>query len=132
MALKDCYEAFERLKAGKGTKDGCIGLAPESITPARVSVEAGHDAGYLKKSREQHTGIISAILTYQNENTSTTLSKAEIKRRSDQRVKKAEAELKLTKQRLEDSLARELKLVARIRELEEDLHKQSNVVSLNV
>ena len=127
MALKNCYEAFERLKAGKGTKNGCVGLAPEAITPARVSVEAGHDAGYLKKSRPQHAGIISAILTYQSENNSTTLSKAEIQRRSDQRLSKIETKLNLTKQRLEDSLARELKLVARIRELEEVLHRQSNI-----
>jgi len=132
VALKDCYEAFERLKVGKGTKDGCIGLASELITPARVSIEAGHDAGYLKKSRRQHIGLISAILAYQHENTSTTLSKAEIKRRSDQRVIKLTAELKLTKERLEDSLARELKLVAKLRELEEDLYKQSNVARLNV
>lgn len=132
MALKDCYEAFERLKVGKGTKDGCIGLAPELITPARVSIEAGHDAGYLKKSRKQHTGLISAILAYQHENTSTTLSKAETKRRSVQRISRIETELKLTKKRLEDSLARELKLVAKIRELEEDLYKQSNVARLNV
>ena len=132
MALKDCYEAFERLKAGKGTKDGCIGLAPESITPARVSVEAGHDAGYLKKTREKHAGIISAILAYKNTNTSTTLSKEEIKRRSDQKFSRIEAELNLTKKRLEDSLARELKLVARVRELEEDLHKKSNVARCNV
>lgn len=131
MALKDCYEAFERLKMGKGTMDGCIGLAPESITPARVSVEAGHDAGYLKKSRGQHAGIINAILAYQHVNTSTTLSKAEIKRRSERRVSKVEIELKLTKNRLEDSLARELKLVAKIRELEEDLYKQSNIDRFN-
>lgn len=132
MALKDCYEAFERLKVGKGIKDGCIGLAPELITPARVSIEAGHDAGYLKKSRRQHIGLISAILAHQHENTSTTLSKTEIKRRSDQRVIKLTAELKLMKERLEDSLARELKLVAKLRELEEDLYKQSNVARLNV
>jgi hypothetical protein len=132
MALEDCYEAFDRLKAGKGTKDGCIGLAQESITPARVSVEAGHDAGYLKKKREQHSGIISAIHNYKNNSTSTTLSKAETKRRSDERLGKVGAELKLTKQRLEDSLARELKLVTRLRELEEDMHKQPNVVRFNV
>lgn len=132
MALKDCYEAFDRLKAGKGTKDGCIGIAPDSITPARVSVEAGHDAGYLKKNREKHLGIISAILNYKNNNTSTTLSKAEIKRRSDERLGRVEAELKLTKQRLEDSLARELKLVARLRELEEHLHEQPDVVRFNI
>ena len=64
-------------------------------------------------------------------NSSTTLSKAEIKRRSNQRLSKVEADLTLTKQLLEDSLARELKLVARIRELEEDLQEQSNVARFN-
>ena len=120
-SLKKCYEAFERLKAANPTLEKYITSPPLKITNSVVSQEAGHDAGYLKASREAHKPLISMIELYVNDTESTTMGKKSAIKREKNKVEKAKASEKKLQLKLEESLGRELQLYHRLKETEEEL-----------
>lgn len=65
--LKKCEEAFERLLSGKPNISDHVGIESHKITAGIVSVEAGFDRGYLKKSRSYHKPLIARIEAYKAE-----------------------------------------------------------------
>lgn len=127
--LDKCVEAFERLKKGTPRIPEHIGLSASEITAGIVSVEAGWDRGYLKRSRENHKPLISLIDAYRADYAkgSTHVTKnAEIQKQKkkvlDYKKRCDEAE-----KRLYEALGRELILVAKIRELELELTQFRNI-----
>lgn len=56
-----CEEALERLRDGKPVLPEHVGLNLSKLTAGIVSVEAGFDRGYLKKSRKAHLPILAQI-----------------------------------------------------------------------
>ena len=128
--LAACYEALERLRNGTPRIDKFIGLELEKITNSVVSQEAGHDKGYIKNKRKNHQGIIGAINDVNDLTQVNSLSQAEVNRRHEEKVKNVNNKLKLAEEFLEESLAREILLMSRLKELEDELYKLSTVVKV--
>ncbi|PKH85434.1 hypothetical protein [Colwellia sp. Bg11-28] len=128
--LAACYEALDRLKNGTPRVEKFIGLELDKITNSIVSQEAGHDKGYIKNKRANHQGIVGAINDISNPMQVNTLSKSEVNRRHKDKVKNLNEKLGMTQEFLEDSLAREILLMARLKELEDELYKLSKVVRI--
>ena len=133
--LKECYAAFERLKANKPKVDTYKNIDPASVTPAIVSKEAGLDAGYLKRSRSNHQPLITLINAYKN-NAETTKS---VRKRDIEALKEAKTTAETAQEalqnELEAALGRELLLVRQLKKLEDEKKEllqqlNSNVVSL--
>lgn len=59
--LSRCEDALERLLTGQPHFADHVGVNNGDITPAMVSIEAGFDKGYLKRSRESHMPLIARI-----------------------------------------------------------------------
>lgn len=111
--LELCYQALERLVAGKPNNPEFRG---QKITGALVSKEAGFDAGYLKKKR--HPEIFEKIeVAQQNQSSLSGVTKAAIDKLEGQLVTQKK-ETERFKKISEEALARELRLLARVRELE--------------
>ncbi|MFV7437291.1 hypothetical protein ACLPJF_02525 [Pseudomonas vlassakiae] len=121
--LAACYDAFDRLKAGKPIVSAHVGLASGKITPGVVSFEAGFDRGYLKKSRPAHLSLIAQIEAFRLQSESASESKANEVRRARNKVAKAETELEQAQRQLYEVLTQNLQLVERVRELESQLAK---------
>jgi hypothetical protein len=128
--LTACYEALERLKNGTPRIDKFIGLGLEKITNSVVSQEAGHDKGYIKNKRKNHQGIIEAINDVNDLTQVNSLSQAEINRRHEEKVKNLNNKLKSKEEFLEESLAREILLMVRLKELEDELYTLSKVIRI--
>jgi len=119
--LDDCIEAFERLKAGSPIKTEHIGLKRSEFTAAKVSWEAGKDRGYLKKSRQKHKQIISSIEAYSKGKSSIEEELVQVKEKAEQDVNEAKKQANLSEELLNLALARELILVSKIKELEQNI-----------
>lgn len=59
--LGACEEALQRLLAGKPVVSEHVGLDLSKLTASIVSLEAGFDRGYLKKSRKTHLPLLAQI-----------------------------------------------------------------------
>ena len=59
--LGACDEALQRLLIGKPVVPEHVGLDLSKLTASIVSLEAGFDRGYLKRSRKSHLPIIAKI-----------------------------------------------------------------------
>ena len=130
--LQQCYDAFERLKAGKGEHTDCKGLPLSQITFSKISLEAGHDAGYLKKSREQHKLLLSMLMAFINDlPSSTTMGKGAALKRQKTMVKNAKEDALQMKEKLDASLGRELQLYHRLKEAEEEICQLKERLSQN-
>ncbi|XAW89239.1 hypothetical protein ABDK09_20945 [Vibrio sp. CDRSL-10 TSBA] len=90
--LSACYDAIERLKEGKPINEKFIGITHNKITASVVSQEAGFDSGYLKRSRPSHQAIIAMIDAIKANQDNNSLSKAEVKRRHNQKIEKMNSE----------------------------------------
>jgi len=110
-------------KAGKPNNKAFVGLPQHSITPSIVSQEAGHDKGYLKKSREQHQFLISVIHLHVQDHASSTTGKGVRLQRAKQKAKDAGLAADAAETKLEASLARELQLYHRVKQLEKEVIK---------
>lgn len=113
-----CAEAFERLKAGAPIVPAHVGLPASKTTSGIVSVEAGFDRGYLKKSRPTHMPLIAQIEAYRLRHESDGESKANQIKRAQSKVVRAETELDQARRQLYEVLTQNLQLVERVRELE--------------
>ena len=56
-----CEEALQRLMVGKPVVPEHVGLDLRKLTASLVSLEAGFDRGYLKKSRKPHLPLLAQI-----------------------------------------------------------------------
>lgn len=118
-----CFEAFERLKAGKPLVVAHVGLPPDKITSGIVSFEAGFDRGYLKKSRPAHLALIAQIEAFRRNPQSAGASKANEVKRAKNKAAQAESELDQAHNQLYLVLTQNLQLVERVRDLEGQLAK---------
>lgn len=121
-----CEAAFERLLRGEPLVPKHVGIAEDKITASIVSVEAGFDKGYLKKSREHHKPLIAKIKANKASKNSPDNS---YKAQANSALKKAKRATKRTKDMeliIEKVLTQNLVLVERIKELELELKKLSN------
>jgi hypothetical protein len=138
--LEKCYKAFDLLKMGRGTHEDCVALPLNEITFSRISQEAGHDRGYLKKNREQHKPLLSMLTLFLSElPADTTMSKSAALLRQKIKAKHAKDEAATMKVKLEASLGRELQLYHALKTSEEEvvelkllLAKYSNVMQLPI
>ena len=121
--IESCYEAFDRLKAGKPQVEKFKGLLQKEITASVVSQEAGFDGGYLKKKRRQHQPLISMIALYVKEHHGTTMGKGAELLREKKKVKDAKANEALMQTQRDASLGRELQLYHALKESEEKVIK---------
>lgn len=129
--IQRCIAAFDRLKLGQPQQAKHVGLAPDKISAAVVSAEAGFDSGYLKRSRRQHLPLILQIEAYRKAEHSASSSTALQLRRAKSRVSKASAEVDAALGQLAGVLAQNLKLVERVRVLELELKKHKIVVPIS-
>ena len=128
--LMACFEALERLKDGTPQVEEFIGLELDKITNSIVSQEASNDKGYIKNDRPNHQGIIQAIKDVNDSIHICTLSKAEIERRNKKKVEKLNNKLALAEELLEESLAREILLMTRLKVLEEQVFNENKIVKI--
>ncbi|TMO64859.1 hypothetical protein [Pseudoalteromonas aurantia] len=122
--LKECWDAFQRLKSGTPNNQAFLG---EDITNSLVSKEAGFDAGYLKNNRASHSEIVDAINDYNNE-----LKEGNLEKRIEILEGKLKAEKeksKMLKEERDGAFQRELLLFNKLIELEKKVEK-SNVLKL--
>ncbi|WFS17881.1 hypothetical protein P9K38_20925 [Pseudomonas sp. 905_Psudmo1] len=118
-----CEEAFSRLVSGKPLISAHVDLARSKITAGVVSVEAGFDRGYLKKSRRAHLSLIAKIEAYRKESESSDSSAKAQLRRASRKVDEVVNSLELSKQQLYNVISQNLQLVERVRELEKEIQR---------
>lgn len=121
--LQQCYDAFDRLKEGRGTHKKCKDLPLTEITFSKISLEAGHDAGYLKKKgREPHKPLLSMLNLFLDElPKESTMGKGALLQREKDKAKIAKEDATTMEVKLEASLGRELQLYHRLKEVEQEL-----------
>lgn len=122
-----CLEAFERLKSGSPIVSSHVGIERAKITAGIVSVEAGFDRGYLKKSRASHLPLLALIESYRNSAPSAASSKSIQVRRANEKWAKANDELEMMRERLYRVVEQNIQLVERVRNLEAQLKEVNNV-----
>lgn len=106
-----CEEALDRLLNSCPRNSKFSSIKSYEITPAMVSVEAGFDKGYLKRSRPIHSDIFKLIddLTGKNKPKPNRLKENKDKKYQEQALI------------MQKIMTQNLKLVARVRELEKKL-----------
>ncbi|MDP2562138.1 hypothetical protein [Psychrobium sp. 1_MG-2023] len=136
--LKKCYDAFERLKDESPRLEKFKGLLQKDITASKVSQEAGHDSGYLKKKRPLHIPLLSMIALHVKDHKKITMGKGAAISREKNKAQDAKTALDLEKAKLEASLGRELQMYNRLKEVElelielkEKLAVQTNITRLS-
>lgn len=128
--LRACEEALTRLMKGEPVVSEHVGLSLKKITASIVSLEAGFDRGYLKKSRRLHLPILAKIEACRNDESkrhgeaSVNKSQHDIKRAKD-----LERKLALAEAQRDLVLTQNLQLWERIRVLELSA-KNGEVVSI--
>lgn len=114
-----CEAALQRLLEGRPIVASHVGLDISKITAGVVSVEAGFDRGYLKKSRSAHLSILAKIAAvHQKEKKS--LSYSVLQRQKSLETKLLEAERRMLEaiNQRDFVLAQNLQLWERVKELE--------------
>lgn len=116
-----CEAALQRLKDGKPFLDVHVGLDRSKITAGKVSVEAGYDRGYLKKSRQEHRILLAKIEAYRSERVSSSESLASKLARAKQKCNNLERDLRVAEETMYRVLTQNLQLVESISNLEKQL-----------
>lgn len=117
--LGACEEALQRLLVEKPVVPEHVGLDLSKLTASIVSLEAGFDRGYLKKSRKAHLPILAKIEACRagvNKRCGSSNGKS-IKRLED-KVVLLEKELAMVSSQRDRVLTQNLQLWKRVRELE--------------
>lgn len=127
IGIKNCEEALQRLLDGNPYVARHIGVESNDITSAMVSVEAGYDKGYLKKTRTAHKALIARIDSL----------KIDVKQKGDRDkilLKKALVASELHRKEAEKAneimnkvLTQNLMLINKIKELEAQIVKQHSL-----
>jgi hypothetical protein len=121
-----CEIAFERLKRGEAKIPAHNDIPAHKITAGIVSVEAGFDRGYLKKSRIAHQSLIAQIELSRNSNLNDNEIAHSQLSTLKQKIDLLESDLKIKKKLLDNVLTQNLMLVDKMRELETKLKKYEN------
>ena len=117
--LMACEQALQRLLDGKPVVSGHVGLDFSKITASIVSLEAGFDRGYLKKSRKAHYPILAKIEACRAEASRVGGSSSSKKiQRLEDRLVLLERELVVSKAQRDRVLTQNFQLWERVRELE--------------
>lgn len=120
IRLDICRKAFERLKEGKGQVKQ---VEKMDISCSTVSLEAGFDKGYLKKSVPWQESLIGEINEYKKKHELNSTSTATELERTRKKAKKATDAKDQAESLLYTLMQDNLKLVSRIDELEKLLDK---------
>lgn len=118
-----CFEALERLKSKQ-----CINIPNNSkINLDTVATEAGLYRGFIRRSNGRFKLLIDAI------EQAATLTKDSTTTYTSEKVRKLKSEKNHYKKLYEDSVAREVSLMARINALESLLgnYNGSNIVDIH-
>lgn len=117
--LLECEEALQRLLDGKPIVAEHVGLSLSKITASVVSLEAGFDRGYLKKSRNAHLPIIARIEAFRAEaNRGGSHSSSKQIDRLEDKLEALVNELATVRAQRDRVLTQNLQLWERVRELE--------------
>ncbi|PPV39491.1 hypothetical protein [Pseudomonas oleovorans] len=118
-----CEEAFKRLISGEPVVSAHVGLARSKITAGIVSVEAGFDRGYLKKSRRAHLPLLAKIEALRREDPNSNSSARVQLKRANHKIDEVVSALEINKNHLQNVIAQNLQLVERVRELENQIQR---------
>lgn len=124
-----CEMALERLITGNVQISGHVGINKENITPSTVSVEAGYDKGYLKRSRDIHKPLIARIDALKVNKNNSSNNNDKLKRLSLQNDK-LKQELSESLEVQDKILTQNIMLLQKVRELEKEMERYSNVVNV--
>jgi len=117
--LGACVEALQRLLDGKPVVPEHVGLDLSKLTASIVSLEAGFDRGYLKKSRKAHLPILAKIEACRAEaNKGSGSSNGKNIKRLEDKLVLLEKELAMVSAQRDRVLTQNLQLWGRVRELE--------------
>lgn len=121
-SLERCEKALERLLSGQPHISDHVGVKYEDITPAMVSIEAGFDKGYLKRSREYHLPLIARIdALKRGAGFSTSTANKKKLERAKALAEKRRLEVDRLSEVMDKVLTQNLMLVERVRDLEKEL-----------
>lgn len=127
QGIKACEDAFQRLIDGKPLIKAHVGLSADKITAGVVSVEAGYDRGYLKKSRKHHLMLLARIASYRTQISATKESSIVKLVRAKQKIHTLEDELTRCKTMMERVLTQNMQLVETVKHLEVKLRQLQDI-----
>lgn len=116
--LGACEEALQRLLAGNPVVPEHVSLDLSKLTASIVSLEAGFDRGYLKKSRKAHLPILAKIEACRAGANKGRGSIGKSIKRLEDKVVLLEKELAMVSSQRDRVLTQNLQLWARVKELE--------------
>lgn len=120
--LGACEEALQRLMAGKPVVPEHVGLDMRKLTASIVSLEAGFDRGYLKKSRKAHLPLLAQIEAVRAEaSKGAGSSNGKQIRQMESQLAALEKTLSIAQMQRDNVLAQNMKLWQRVRELERSM-----------
>ncbi len=129
--LITCEEALQRLLDGKPVVSMHVGLDLSKLTASLVSLEAGFDRGYLKKSRKSHLPLLARIEAFRVEaRKDSGSSNTKRVERLEGKLKLLEKELEMVRAQRDRVLSQNLQLWERVRGLERKLPANSNFIRL--
>lgn len=125
-----CEKAFIRLLEGGALVPSHFGIEPYKITAGVVSVEAGFDRGYLKKSRNSHKSLIARIDALREQ--TKPIERVKAGKLQILKVSAMENMLRIACEQRDAVLVQNLQLWERISDLELELSQKdsSNVTRL--
>lgn len=127
-----CEEALQRLLDGKPFVPEHVGLDLSKLTASIVSLEAGFDRGYLKKSRTAHLPILAKIEASRAETTkSSGSSNAKKIMLLQDKLVLLESELEMVRAQRDRVLTQNLQLWGRVRGLEHVTRQNKSKVRLH-
>jgi hypothetical protein len=116
--LGACEEALQRLLIGRPVVPEHVRLDLSKLTASIVSLEAGFDRGYLKRSRKAHLPLLAQIEAARAEACKGTGSSSGKQiRQMESRLAALEKTLSIAQMQRDNVLAQNLKLWQRVREL---------------
>lgn len=128
-----CEEALQRVLVGKPVVPQHVGLDLSKLTASIISLEAGFDRGYLKKSRKAHLPLLAQIEAVRAEASKGTGSSSGNQiRQMKSRLAALEKTLSIAQMQRDNVLAQNMKLWQRVRELEHSMANNRSGHSTNV
>lgn len=122
--LNACAEALQRLLTGKPNVAAHVGLDLSKLTASIVSLEAGFDRGYLKKTRTAHLSLLAQIEAVREKTKKGISSDGKQLRQLEKRIARLEDELARAQEQRGRALVQNMKLWERVRDLERAMVEQ--------
>lgn len=127
--LITCEEALQRLLDGKPVVSVHVGLDLSKLTASIVSLEAGFDRGYLKKSRKSHLPLLARIEAFRVEaRKDSGSSNTKRVERLEGKLELLEKELEMVRAQRDRVLSQNLQLWERVRKLEREFSANSTFI----